>query len=300
MRKKGRGGLIFAVIITIIIAALLFYIYQVIHREVTVQKNTTENGRGDFSQKPSGEDFQKKAEADSQSPRNMIIPGRKRIAILIDDIGYDLLPVNELLKIDAPITFAILPYYAHSIRAADILHRSKREILLHLPMEPHTYPHERPGNGAIFLSMADEQIRKELEKSLLAVPYISGVNNHMGSKFMEDKAKLAVVFNELKKRNLFFVDSRTTPLSRGSEIAKETGLPFISRKMFIDNDRDYTTTFRNLKTFLNREYRGGEEAIVIIGHPYPETVQALRETIPVLKADGIEIVPVSHLIDKLH
>jgi polysaccharide deacetylase 2 family uncharacterized protein YibQ len=150
--------------------------------------------------------------------------------------------------------------------------------------------------GALLMSMSDRQIKEEVDKDLDAIPYLSGVNNHMGSKFMEDEAKLNIVFRELKKRNLFFVDSRTTPLSKGPEIARKLGLRFVSRKIFIDNDDDYMTIFRNLTTRIGGEFAHKSEAVVMIGHPHPKTIQALKEAIPVLKARGIDIVPVSALV----
>src|SRR5271157_6604309 len=46
----------------------------------------------------------------------------RQISIIIDDIGYDLGPVRELMKIDVDITFAILPLCSHTREAAEMLH----------------------------------------------------------------------------------------------------------------------------------------------------------------------------------
>lgn len=73
----------------------------------------------------------------------------RKVAIIIDDIGYDLAPVDELLAIDAPIAFSILPHCVHSVDSALALHRAGREVLLHLPMEPYAYPRQNPGAGAL-------------------------------------------------------------------------------------------------------------------------------------------------------
>jgi len=291
MRRKG-GWTAFVIISAVIISVMALYLYHAGNQEVKEPKHTP---RSEQSNAPM-EDLQEKYGTDSTAPKDKISQARKRVAILIDDIGYDLSPLYELLKIDASLTFAILPYYAHSVDAANILHRAKREILLHLPMEPHTFPDENPGKGALLMSMSDRQIKREVDKDLDAIPYLSGVNNHMGSKFMEDEAKLNIVFRELKKRNLFFVDSRTTPLSKGPEIARKLGLQCVSRKIFIDNDHDYMTIFRNLTTRIDREFDHKSEAVVLIGHPHLKTIQALKEAIPVLKARGIDIVPVSALV----
>jgi uncharacterized protein len=295
MRRKG-GWTLLAISLAVIISVMTLYLYRAGNQEVKEGEHTQKGKLRDVPRETPSRNIQGKYEPDSAIPKDRISRSRKRIAILIDDIGYDLSPLNELLKIDASLTFAILPHYAHSVDAANILHKAKREILLHLPMEPHTFPDENPGMGALLLGMSDQQIKDEVDKDLDAIPHLSGVNNHMGSKFMEDETKVDIVFRQIKKRNLFFVDSRTTPLSRGPEIARKLGLRFISRKVFIDNDNDYMTIFRNLTTRIDREFDPKSEAVVMIGHPHLKTIQALKEAIPVLKARGIDIVPVSALV----
>jgi hypothetical protein len=296
IKRRKWGWAVFAIIATVVISVMALYLYDSGNQEVKEPKHTPRSEPRQALVETPTPDSQEKHATESIAPKHKIGQARKRVAILIDDIGYDLSPLYELLKIDAPLTFAVLPHYAHSVDAANILHRAKREILLHLPMEPHAFPDENPGMGALLMSMSDRQIEEELDRDLDAIPFLSGVNNHMGSKFMEDEAKLNIVFKELKKRNLFFVDSRTTALSRGQEIAKKLRLRFVARKIFIDNDRDYVTILRNLTTRINEEFAHKSEAFVMIGHPRLKTIQALKEAIPVLKARGIDVVPVSVLV----
>ncbi|HET6460385.1 MAG TPA: divergent polysaccharide deacetylase family protein [Syntrophales bacterium] len=291
MRQKG-GRTLLVISLAVILSVMTLYLYRAVNQGV---KNEEPAQKDVLREKPAPS-IQGKYEADSTIPKDRIGQSRKKIAIIIDDIGYDLSPLNELLEIDASLTFAILPHCAHSVDAANILYSAKREILLHLPMEPHTFPDENPGVGALFVGMNDQQIKDEVDKDLSAIPHLSGVNNHMGSKFMENEAKLAVVFRQIKERNLFFVDSRTTPLSQGPAIARKLGLRFISRNIFIDNDNDYITIFRNLTNRIDREFDLKSESVVMIGHPHQKTIQALREAIPVLQSRGIDIVPVSTLV----
>jgi polysaccharide deacetylase 2 family uncharacterized protein YibQ len=107
---------------------------------------------------------------------------------------------------------------------------------------------------------------------------------------------LILYLGKLKNGIFFFVDSRTTPLSKGPEIARKLGLRFISRRVFIDNNNDYMTIFRNLTNRIDKEFDPKSEAVVMIGHPHLKTIQALKEAIPVLQARGIDIVPVSALV----
>lgn len=229
-------------------------------------------------------------------PENIPLPSRQ-VAIIIDDIGNDIKPVKELLKINADITFAILPLCPHSREAAEMFHRAHRETLLHLPMEPVSYPREKPGNGALFTDMNDEELISQLEKDIASVPYITGVNNHMGSQFMMDERKLTLIFNELKKNNLFFVDSRTSPNTKAFIAAEKVGLPVAARKIFLDNSRDYNEIYNN---FINiAEKRDGDiSPVIIIGHPHPETIRAINDAVKVLREKKVSIVPVSQILKK--
>jgi len=235
----------------------------------------------------------KKEKAKPLPPKS--IP-RRQVAIIIDDIGYDLKQIQELLKINADITLAILPLCPHTREAAEMFHKAHRETLLHLPMEPLSYPREKPGPGALFTDMSNDEIIFQLEKDIAAVPYISGVNNHMGSKFMMDEKKLTVVFNQLKNKRLFFVDSRTTADTKTFVTAEKVGLPVAARKIFLDNNRDYNEIYNIL---INVAKKNGDDApVIIIGHPYPETVRAVGDAVKVLREKDVAIVPVSRLIKK--
>jgi len=219
----------------------------------------------------------------------------REASIIIDDIGYDINALKSLMKIDADLTFAILPFQAHSLESAEMLHKAQKEILLHLPMEPVSYPQEKPGEGALFTDMSDEEIVLQLKRDIAAVPYVSGVNNHMGSKFMMDKQKLFLVFKELKKSNMFFVDSRTSADTKTVPAAKKAGLKVAQRKIFIDNNRNYNEIHNNLMSVA----RGDDiSPIIIIGHPYPETIEALKDATKILRDKGVLIVPLSMIMKK--
>ena len=237
-------------------------------------------------------DAKRQAAQPEREPR-----AKRQIAILIDDIGCDLAPVRELLGVAAPLAFAVLPYCPHAPEASDMIHRTGREVLLHLPMEPHAYPEADPGPDALLLSMPDHELIGKIERNLRGVRHVRGVNNHMGSKFMEDEEKLSVVLGHLKKKGCYFIDSRTTGASKGPDVSECIGLRYLSRDIFIDNRRDHTHILDALNRISENRIRpDGGEPLLIIGHPYPATIGALKAAIPHLKARGIEIVPVSEAI----
>jgi polysaccharide deacetylase 2 family uncharacterized protein YibQ len=224
-------------------------------------------------------------------PPEAAYPGRP-VAVIIDDIGFDLKIVGELAGIPAPIAFAVLPHAPHAAEAARLLHAAGKEILLHLPMEPLSYPGESPGAGALMADMDEAEIRRRIREDLAEVPFASGVNNHMGSRFMEDGTRLAIVMDELQKRDLFFVDSRTTADSRGRESAGRAGVRFAARDLFIDHAPGYAAALESL-TGSFRQRRSTGAPVLMIGHPHAQTVRAIRDVLPVWQTEGVRVIPVS-------
>lgn len=243
------------------------------------------------------ESLPRKEKEKKEIARTGKVPLRQRqIAIIIDDIGNDLKAVKELLEIESDITFAVMPLCRYTRDAAEAAHKAHREVLLHLPMEPLSYPREKPGNGALFTDMNDKELLFQLDKDLASVPYASGVNNHMGSKFMGDEEKLKLIFNRLKERKLFFIDSRTTPNSKAHSASEKSGLPLASRRIFLDNKRDYKEIYKILAEVARDTRSGNASSIIIIGHPYSETIRAIRDSSEMLRENGVSIVPASKLI----
>src|SRR4030042_837213 len=130
---------------------------------------------------------------------------RPKVAIVIDDLGGENSLSQQLLNLNLPLTFSILPFTPYSKKFAQEAHQRGREVILHLPMEPHDYPEVKPGKGALLQEMDEETLLRQLSKNIEAVPYIKGVSNHMGSRLMEDPEKMRILFSELKRRGLFFL-----------------------------------------------------------------------------------------------
>ncbi|MFV1951072.1 MAG: divergent polysaccharide deacetylase family protein [Nitrospinota bacterium] len=216
------------------------------------------------------------------------------VAILIDDIGWDRDIVEELLDIDAPISFSILPHLPLSGTIAEEINRFDRDILLHLPMEPYGYPDVDPGIGAIISNMTTEDMEYELTKDINSVPYIIGINNHMGSKLTEDEYIMRIILKMIREHDLFFIDSITSSRTVAFKVAKELGLKTAQRKLFLDNTEDIDYINRQIMKLGEIAKKDG--SAIGIGHPYKVTAAALREMIPKLMEEGIEIVPISTMV----
>ena len=218
---------------------------------------------------------------------------RPRIALIIDDLGADPEAAEELLALDAPLVFSVLPHLKFSRSIAKDAAERGRVVMLHLPMEPKSQK-AKPGPGALLVKQGRDEILDVLRGDIASVPGAVGVNNHMGSRFTESGAKAPVVMEELKRRGLFFVDSRTTAGTVAYRTAVEKGVPAAERDVFLDNDRDVNAISENIMTLADLAIKKG--FAIGIGHPYPETIAALKASIPAVREMGVEIAPVTEML----
>ena len=218
-----------------------------------------------------------------------------RIAIVIDDMGWELPIAQGLFALEQPLSFAVLPQAPYQAKIAEAAQQHQRELLLHLPMEPHGYPKVNPGPHALLSTMSPQQMAAALQAALQAMPQVIGVNNHMGSSLTENPQAMRVVMQELKQRHLFFLDSRTSAASQAYQMAREVGIPAARRHVFLDNEAEHARITAQLHRLVEVAIQQG--SAIGIGHPYPETLRALQETLPTLRQAGVQIVPISHLVN---
>jgi polysaccharide deacetylase 2 family uncharacterized protein YibQ len=232
------------------------------------------------------------------SPKRIPAPSaqsrRPLVAIIIDDMGYDYAMASKFLKLNSPFSFSVIPNSPFQKEIASSAHESGRDVLLHLPMEPSEYPDVNPGEGALLSSMTPDELLGQLERNLNAVPFVVGVNNHMGSKLTQDASKMRQVFTILKRRNLFFVDSFTSPGSRCAQAAKLLGLKFARRQVFLDHVQDTHAIRFQIKRLISVANKKG--AAIGIAHPHPVTWRVLKEDLQQINSQ-VEIVRVSLLAE---
>jgi polysaccharide deacetylase 2 family uncharacterized protein YibQ len=224
-----------------------------------------------------------------------IVPeGLPRIAIVIDDIGYDRDLAIAFMDLDLPLSLSILPSAPHTVDIVNEANKRGTELVLHLPMEPKDYPNLDPGLGALLTNMDEKMIKKILYEDIEQVPGLRGVNHHMGSYFTERYDKMKIVLRELKRHNLFYLDSRTTNLTVAFDLAKDMGVPAAKKDLFLDNDLSSKAIKLQVERLFGIARYSG--TAVGIGHPHKETLQVLREYLYQLKTD-FKVVPVSELAE---
>ncbi len=216
------------------------------------------------------------------------------IAIVVDDMGSSLQEARSLLAINIPLTFSIIPGLAKSREVAEAAHAKGMEVMLHIPMEPQGYPEQRLEKNGLFMVYGADEILNQVKNYLQTVPYVVGANNHMGSRFTEHEEKMLPVVTILKEKQLFFIDSRTTPKSVGYSLALKMGVAAGSRNIFLDNEQDVAAIKIQLAEAAKMAKR--RAGVIAICHPHPETIKALQEMMPEMQKSGITFVAASRIV----
>jgi len=220
---------------------------------------------------------------------------RPVIAIVLDDMGVDRARSLRAIELPGPLTVSLMTY-ADGLSALVSQARERgHEVMAHLPMEP-LDAKENPGPGALTVKMDDATIRKTIAADLDAWKGYVGINNHMGSKFTRDKARMDVVMSELKSRGLMWLDSKTTAGSAGIDAARAASVPYLERDVFLDNVDTREAVDKQLADTLALAKTRG--TAIAIGHPHDATLAALKQWLPTLEAQGVSLVPVTEILKR--
>ena len=215
-----------------------------------------------------------------------------RLAIVLDDWGYQSKPVATLAELGILVTVSVLPHLPYSSKAAETGHAAGDEIILHCPMQ--AQGKIKPEKGTLKAGMPAAEARQLLESHWAAIPYVIGLNNHEGSKATEDAALMAVVADFLKEKNGFFLDSVTTAKSVVPAAAKAAGIPWAARRVFLDNDEKPEAIRAQLRRAVALAKKQG--TCIAIGHPHASTLAVLQQDGPALASQGVILVPISALL----
>lgn len=214
------------------------------------------------------------------------------MVVIIDDLGDNLKKGLAAVHLPGPVTLAIMPHTPFGPRLAHAGHQLGKEIMLHAPMENHAG--KRLGPGGLTSAMDEATFKTTLKEGLASIPYVEGLNNHMGSALTEKSQHMAWTMDVAAEQDLFFIDSRTSAKSQALAQARLHRIPSQSRDVFLDNDLSPEALNRQFSQAIRIAKRHG--AVILIGHTYPASVKFLQENLPKLDEMGISLVSASALL----
>ncbi len=228
-------------------------------------------------------------------PVTALADERPAVVIIIDDMGDALHAGQRVRDLPGPVVCALLPHSPHAERLARECHADGKEVMLHQPMQAMNGADS--GLGSVTLDMDQEQFKRQVEDNIASLPYVSALNNHMGSLLTQHPGHMGWLMDVLRRheRELVFVDSRTSPRTVAEQMAREADVPALRRDVFLDHEPDVASIRRQFLLLVDLARRHG--SAVAIGHPYPETLAVLEEELPRLRDTyGLRLVSLRELL----
>ena len=231
------------------------------------------------------------AKQPENQPESQVVP---RLAVVIDDIGFNLKRDQRFMQMNIPITFSVIPGLSHSRASARLIRDSGHDLLVHLPMEPFDYPRQNPGPNPLMLHQGQSVIRERMTAYLEELPGAVGASNHMGSAYTFDPVRMGIVQGMVHKKKLFFLNSRTSTSPVPSSIARANGYAYLQRDVFLDHKVSESAIRSELRRAIALARKKG--SAVAIGHPHPETFRVLQRDLVQRAPKGMKLVRLSQLL----
>lgn len=226
--------------------------------------------------------------------KNYKVNKKTKLAIVVDDFGAR---NNQLLEnfcaLDPAVNFAILPDLKYSKLVMEKATETGHETLIHIPMEPISYPHNDPGPNAIYVHLSENEIRKRMERFIDQFPLCVGANNHMGSLVTSDKKIMEIVLSVIKEHNLYFVDSKTSQTSIAYDLAQKMMIPTTENKLFLDTPNMDVVKIQSKLKYLEHLQKKYDKILVITHCADERRLEFLNQFIKEIRSRNFELVPVS-------
>lgn len=210
------------------------------------------------------------------------------LSLVIDDLGQTPARDSRALALPGPVTLAVMPDTLHAAQFAREAHNAGKTVIVHMPMDPAGGPFAWAPN------MPEGQLLERLNAAFKAVPFAAGLNNHEGSRMTADAGPMALLANELQRRRLFLLDSRTSAATQAALQAQAIGLASVSRDVFLDDVRTPEAIAEQLQKAIALAHKQG--SVVVIGHPYPQTLSVLEDALPGLRDKGVQMISIRQMI----
>jgi len=228
-------------------------------------------------------------------PSETVADPGAQIAFIVTDLDRSPLKLyRAFLKSPVLFSIALRPDKPEAVRIGKEVRQESHEVLLHLPMEPKGYPRVDPGKDAILLDLSRIEIEERITRCLSAIGPVQGVVSRLGSAALNDPDVMRAVLDELKRRDLPFIDSHPSGPSMVEEIGEETGARTLTVGASLDDDKGTAASVRaRIKEITATAVQRG--SLIVMVRPSALVLDVLESELPRIKAQGVELVPISRV-----
>lgn len=218
---------------------------------------------------------------------------RTKIAIIITNLGLNKYLTEMALNMPQQVSLGFSPYTSKLQYLLSNAQTKGHEIYLHVPLETPGSKDERGKYTLISRLTHQENIArlKQIVSSQLGYKGLYGSNKEI---FTNTKEAMRFLSYQLQSLKLPMIISNPYAPHPSQELGLGKNLIFAN--IVIDEEVDTTAIQRNLVKLI--EYAKIHKVALGYAQNYALTIKILKEWLPSLESEGIELVPVSQLYEK--
>jgi polysaccharide deacetylase 2 family uncharacterized protein YibQ len=231
----------------------------------------------------------------SIEPSETVADQGAQLALIVTDLDRSPIKLyRAFMKSPLLFSVALRPDKREAVRIGKEVRQENHEVLLHLPMEPKGYPRIDPGKDAILLDLSRIEIEDRIMRCLSAVGPVQAVVSRLGGAALNDPDVMRAVLDELKRRDLPFIDANPAGPSMVEEIGEETGARTLVAGATIDDGKGTAAALRaRIREIAATAAQKG--SLVVMVRPSALVLDVLESELPKIRAQGVELVPISRL-----
>jgi len=224
---------------------------------------------------------------------------KPRAAIIIDNLGSDLLAARTFADIEAPLTFAVRASQPFSKEVAELASLFGREVLMQLPPEPErlaaagTPRAETPRAGTPRAERGG--LLRRFGENLAGVPHAVGVTTEPGARLSGNAERMQWILDATQEHNLFLVELAGASPANSCDTAAAAAVGCVQSDVLLEDSSEEEAVRKQLDNVLQTARTRGDT--VAVGHATPALAAALRSAVPEFAAAGVELVPASTIVE---
>lgn len=223
-----------------------------------------------------------------------VLETRPRIAIVLTNLGINARRTEQAVQLPGPVTLAFAPY---SRNVQDWIQKARdagHEVLLTLPMEPRDFPRSDPGPFALMTSLDAEQNIRRLEWIMSRATGYVGLVSYQGSGFTANPRVIKPLMADMRSRGLLYLDGKQAAASIAVRSAGAAGVPAAQADIILDLELGRAAVLKQLK--LAESLARANGSVIVMGHPYPVTLDRIRIWMRSLSENGFAVTPLSGIV----
>lgn len=216
-----------------------------------------------------------------------------KIAFLIENFEFNADQTTiEYLSFDAPLTFSLKPSKTKSEWTAKAAAEYNKEIVIILPME---LKYGNSKGTRLMIHYSDERLIETINSFSEMIPNFSGFTALSPSPVLEDSRVMNTILRQIKRRYGYFIwphKLRTPSITKAIKDVEIASSP-IEKRITTDNEKEVESQLRHCIIISQKR-----SSLLVSAKSSAVFIKKLKELSPLLKQNGIQIVPVSQIVEQ--